>query len=38
MSVYTHSVLRVVPDVVRQLAWFVAVSVVVFLVPYVLEE
>lgn len=34
MSVYTHSVPRAVPDVVRQLAWFAAVCVVAFLVPY----
>ena len=34
MSVYTHSVPRVVPDVVRQLVWFAAVCSVAFLVPY----
>lgn len=34
MSVYTHSVPRAVPDVVRQLAWFAAVCAVAFLVPY----
>ena len=34
MSVYTHSVPRVIPDLVRQLAWFAAVCLVAFLVPY----
>jgi hypothetical protein len=34
MSVYTHSMPRAVPDALRQLAWFAAVCVVAFLVPY----
>jgi hypothetical protein len=34
MSVYMHSVPRTVSDVVRQLIWFAAVSVVAFLVAY----
>jgi hypothetical protein len=34
MSAYTHSVPRAIPAVVRQLAWFVAVCAVAFLVPY----
>jgi hypothetical protein len=34
MSSYTHPVPRVVPEVVRHLAWFAFVCVVAFLVPY----
>ena len=34
MSVYTHPASRAVPEVVRHLAWFAAVCLVAFLVPY----
>ena len=34
MSTYTHPVSRAIPEVVRQLAWFIVVCVVAFLVPY----
>ena len=34
MSAYTHAVPRVVPEAVRQLAWFVLVCAVSFLIPY----
>jgi hypothetical protein len=35
MSAYPHPVLRAVPEIVRQAAWFVLVCVVAFLMPYV---
>jgi len=34
MSVHAHPVPRAIPQAVRQLAWFAAVCVVAFLVPY----
>lgn len=34
MSVYTHPVSRAILEVVRHLAWFAAVSVIAFLVPF----
>jgi hypothetical protein len=34
MPAYTHPVTQAIPDVVRHLAWFVSISVVAFLVPY----
>jgi hypothetical protein len=35
VSVYTQPVSRAIPEVVRHLAWFIAVCAVAFLVPYI---